>query len=370
MKLRAEWIADERRWRELQPSWDDVVRRSSNPSIYATWAFSEACWTHFARPLGDELAVVALFDEGKLVGLAPFRIHRRRQLGLLTVRELTRLAAWESDRVPPLVCTASEAECARALSACLEAQASRWDSFRLLEADPEWEVVRHLRGWASQARGIRVLLEPTEPSPYLDLTPGWEAVLHAFSKVRRAELRRSQRALSAAGEWAFEVEEGDGMTEALARYVDVESRSWKPAAGQGIAKNERTLAFYRDLLPRLAREGRACISLLCLGDRRVAAMVDLVLGHTVWGAQKTYDQEVARFSPGNFLEALVLERWTKRGAHSYELQAQYVSDKGRWTRLSHPNARLTVYQLRSARQYAVLPRAWLRRPSSAQRGNG
>jgi hypothetical protein len=153
------------------------------------------------------------------------------------------------------------------------------------------------------------------------------------------------------------------MTEALARYVDVESRSWKPAAGQGIAKNERTLAFYRDLLPRLAREGRACISLLRLGDKRVAAMVDLVLGNTVWGAQKTYDKEVARLSAGNFLEALVLERWTRRGARSYELQAQYVSDKGRWTRLSHPNARITLYQLRSPRQYAVLPRAWLRRPS-------
>ncbi len=370
MKLRAEWIADERRWRELQPSWDDVVRRSSNPSIYATWAFSEACWTHFARPLGDELAVVALFDEEKLVGLAPFRIHHRRKLGFVVVRELTRLAAWESDRVPPLVCTGPEAACARALSECLEAQARRWDSIRLLEADPEWEAVRQLREWASNAGGMRVQLEPTVPSPYLDLTPGWEAVCQAFSKVRRAELRRSQRALSAVGEWAFEVAEGEGMAEALTRYVDVESRSWKPAAGQGIAKNARTLAFYRDLLPCLASDGRASVCFLRLGDKRVAAMVDFVLGHTVWGAQKTYDKEAARLSPGNFLEALVLERWTGRGARSYELQAQYVSDKGRWTRLSHPNARLTVYQLRSARQYAVLPRAWLRRPSSAQGGNG
>ncbi len=360
MKIRAEWIADERRWRELQPSWDDVVLRSSTPSIYATWAFVEACWTHFARPLGDSLAVVALFEGETLVGLAPFRIHRRRKLGF-TVRELNRLAAWESDRVPPLLSVGPEAAHARALSDCLAAQASRWDSIRLLETDPDWATVRRLLEWASTARALRTELEPTEPSPYLDLTPGWQAVLQTFSKVRRAELRRSERALNAAGGWAFEVEEHESVGEALASYLEVESRSWKPAAGQGVAKNERTLTFYRDLLPRLAAEGRTSIGFLRLGEKRIAAMVDLVLGNTVWGAQKTYDRELARLSPGNFLEALTLERWTKRGARSYELQAQYVSDKGRWTRLSHSNARLAIYQLRTLRQRVVFPRAWLRR---------
>ncbi len=367
MALRTEWIGDEGRWRELQPSWDGVVLRSSMPSIYATWAYVDACWTHFARPLGDSLAVVALFDGEALVGLAPLRIHHRRRFGF-TIRELNRLPAWESDRVPPLLSPGPEAVHARSLCECLEAQADRWDSIRLLEADPDGVSVQHLREWAASARGLRLEVEPSEPSPYLDLTPGWQAVLQTFSKVRRAELRRSERALNAGGGWAFEVEEGEGIGEALASYVDVEARSWKPAAGQGVAKNQRTLAFYRDLLPRLAAEGRTSVSFLRHGDKRVAAMIDLVLGHTVWGAQKTYDRELARLSPGNFLERLTFERWTNGGARSYELQAQYVSDKGRWTRLSHGNARLAVYQLRTLRQRVMFPRVWLRRRAVGRPG--
>ncbi len=349
MTLRAEWITDEERWRELQPCWDGVVLRSATPSIYATWAFTEASWTHFARPLGDSLAVVALFDGESLRAVAPLRISRRRRLGL-PVRRLAKLAAWEADRVPPLVCAGLEPECARAFAECLEAEAGRWDWIDLDELDPEGETARRLSEWASAARDKRCRLDLEPPSPYLDLSPGWEEVERGFGRHRRKELRKYQRLLGEAGPWAVDVEEGASVPPALDRYLEVESRSWKSGAGKGTARNERTLAFYRDLLPRLAAEGRSRISFLRLGSQDIAATVEFALGTTVWGVQKTYDAAAARFSPGNCLALVALEQWARAGIRSYELQGLYLDDKGHWTQLAHPRVRLRIQQRRSWRQ--------------------
>jgi CelD/BcsL family acetyltransferase involved in cellulose biosynthesis len=357
--LRAEWISEEGRWRELEPQWDALIRGSATPSVFGTWAFLEACWTHFARPGGNDLAIVALLSGDTLVGAAPMRVSRGRQFGL-PVRRLARLARWEADRVPALFCLGPrEAECLRAFRDCLEAHADLWDYLGLVETDPQSSLMHELSAWAASTPWLREEVQSTAPSPYVDLSRGWEETQREFTKQRRAELRRSRRALDSAGPWDFEFVTGPEIAEALERYRELEARSWKRKAGQGIGKSDRELAFYRGVVPRLARDGRAQISFLRLAGRPIAGMIDFALGKTVWGSQKTYDSDHSRFSPGNFLEAAVLERWAREGARSYELQAQFLGDKGRWTRLSRPNVLFRTTQMRSLRHRLLFPRAWL-----------
>jgi CelD/BcsL family acetyltransferase involved in cellulose biosynthesis len=188
------------------------------------------------------------------------------------------------------------------------------------------------------------------PSPYLDLSEGWDAVRQGFGRHRRSEVRHQLRLLDSAGEWKVEVQEGQSSAQILASYLEVEARSWKPAAGQGIARSQATQAFYRDLLPELGREGRVVANFLCLNGRRIAAMMEFVLDGTVWGVHKAYDAESARFAPGNCLANICLERWAKQGMKSYELLGLFLEDKSHWTHLSRPNTRLRIHQLRSLRQ--------------------
>lgn len=357
--LRIEWIARESRWRELQPAWDDLVRRSATPSIYSTWAFLEATWTHLARPRGDELAVMAFFDGDTLVGAAPFRIRRRRSV-LLPARCLTPLAGWEASRVPPAFGFATDSELGAALSAGIETHARRWDWLEVDDVDPESDVLWRLAEWASHGRRLRLEIEPRPPSPYVDLSRGWEGVQQEFGRRRRSELRRYLRALDKAGEWRVDKEMGPSIGEALTGYLDVESRSWKPQAGQGVARNDQTRSFYRALLPTLASEGRVAIHFLRLRERRIASMIEFVLGDTIWGAQRTYDAQARRLAPGNCLASMVLERWANQGMRAYELLALFLEDKRHWTKQSHPNVRLRINQLRSVRQRVAFLRTWLR----------
>jgi CelD/BcsL family acetyltransferase involved in cellulose biosynthesis len=346
---RHEWITEESRWRELRPQWDEMVRRSPVPSIYCTWSFLEASWVHFARPKGDRLAVIALFEGEKLAGAAPLRVRRHRILGL-PVRRLIHLATREANRVPPLVGSGVEAELAGALRTALEANPRHWDWIDLDDVDPDSVVVRCLGEWASGSGRHRLELVSQPPSPYLDLSEGWDAVRQGFGRHRRSELRHQLRLLDSAGEWRVEVQEGQSTAEILASYLEVEARSWKPAAGQGITRSQATQAFYRDLLPELGREGRAVASFLWLNGQRIAAMIEFVIDGTVWGVHKAYDAEAARFAPGNCLANMCLERWAKQGMKSYELLGLFLEDKSHWTHLSRPNTRLRIRQLRSLRQ--------------------
>jgi hypothetical protein len=320
--LRVEWVTEESRWRELAPGWDELVAQSAEASIFATWTFLDACWTQFARPLGDRLAVAALFDGDRLVGAAPLRMSRRRRFGF-PIRRLAQLGGWESDRAPFLFSAGRDAEAIEALRASLEAQENAWDVLELREVDPESAAAGEILSWASARRGHQVALEPMPPSPYVDLSEGWEAARARFGRSLRKNLRRHLNELGDPSRWSFDVVEGAGIGSALEEYLVLEDRSWKGKASQGVGKNERNVLFYRHLLPRLAEKGRACVSFLRLGGRE--------------------------------------------GLTTFELQARFLESKRRWTPLVHANACLTVVQLRTLRHKLVFPGTWLRSLSLRRR---
>lgn len=366
MTLRVEWVTEESRWRELAPGWDELVAQSAEASIFATWTFLDACWTQFARPLGDRLAVAALFDGDRLVGAAPLRMSRRRRFGF-PIRRLAQLGGWESDRAPFLFSAGRDAEAIEALRASLEAQENAWDVLELREVDPESAAAGEILSWASARRGHQVALEPMPPSPYVDLSEGWEAARARFGRSLRKNLRRHLNELGDPSRWSFDVVEGAGIGSALEEYLVLEDRSWKGKASQGVGKNERNVLFYRHLLPRLAEKGRACVSFLRLGGRPLSGAIQWRFGPTATGAQVTYDATDARFSPGTVLKSLCIERAAREGLTTFELQARFLESKRRWTPLVHANACLTVVQLRTLRHKLVFPGTWLRSLSLRRR---
>jgi CelD/BcsL family acetyltransferase involved in cellulose biosynthesis/ribosomal protein S18 acetylase RimI-like enzyme len=353
--VHARWIGDPEEWRAARGGWDDLVTGSERPSVFSTWDFLESCWLCFARPLGNRLAVVAAEDGGRAIAVAPLRVSRRRRFGI-PLRRLSPLAAWESDRPPWILPRGREKECARAILAVLQRQADRWDYFELDATDETGPLADAVREWARSWPGLRLLVDPAPPSPCIGLTAGTDP-LAALAARSRKSVRRCRRQLEERGPIALEVFEApDEMERALAAYLDVEGRSWKRGAGQGVGKDRRNQAFYRALLPRLAAQGRAVVAFLRQGERRLAANIDFRLGSTVYGSQTTYDRDYARYSPGNVLMALALEWYAARGVSEYELFARFPENKRRWAGPAHARAsvRLRVLQLEGPRRWLTL----------------
>ena len=372
--VEARLVRDPAEWARLRDSWDGVVTGAERPSPFATWDFLECSWLRFARPKGHALAVVALHEAGRLIGFAPFQLATRRKLGL-PLRRLSLLASWEADRVPPLVHPPDRgAECAAAVIACLEEHGRDWDQLSLREVSPEDPLGLALEAWSGRG-GRRLVPEPASPSPYALLEPGAEHGVKDLGSATRKSLRRYRRKLESAGPCGLEVfETPEHMEHALATYIDLEDRSWKRGEGQGVGKNESNHAFYTELLPRLARDGRAVVSFLMQGGVAVAGAIDLRLGEAAYGSHATYAESAAALSPGNVLNALLFEWHAAHGVRRYELYALFLGNKMRWASGTWENRHLDVYQTRGLRRSLLFApgrlKAMLAKPKPGASGPG
>jgi CelD/BcsL family acetyltransferase involved in cellulose biosynthesis len=340
-----EWIDRPERWLELRGLWDDAVAATASPSIFATFDFLEACWTHFALPYRNELAVLALWDAGRLAGFAPLRLSTRRPYGVPR-RKLSMLSDWESDRAGVAFPAGREKDCTVEMLRFLADHKRRWDVLKLREVTPDGGVARGLAEGCPAEEDLSLLGEDGSPSPFVPLEGlTWDEYLSRLGARTRKNVRRYLHHLEAGGGYALETfDRAEDMERALDLYLGIEARSWKRPAGQGIGKDARNEGFYRDLLPRLAHRGWTSISFLRFRNRRIAALIEHSMNGVVYAAETTFDEETAPLSPGAALQALCLERRMELGAREYELFAMFLKDKLRWTSHVRHNRDFVVEQ--------------------------
>ena len=360
MTLTVEWLEDPQRWSELRDPWDLMAERSAWPTIYATWDFLDCCRLHFA-PRRSRLAIAVVREGRQAVGFAPMLITQRQRFGL-PMRQLGLLASWEADRAPLVVTAGREGECIEALLAAIAKRARDWDYLQLNELAPEAPLVAALRGWATAARGFRLVESHPSPSPFINLETDVDGWLASLGASTRKSFRRYQRQLEALGRCELEMcDAPETIGPALERYLEIEDRSWKRGAGQGVAKDQRNRAFYRDALPRLAARRRGAVALLTVDGKPIAGNIELWLGRVGYCPQTTFDPEFARYSPGNVLQVMTLRWHHARGIKEYGLFGRFLENKRRFTQDFRANLNLRVLQMRSPRHWILFTPGLLRR---------
>jgi CelD/BcsL family acetyltransferase involved in cellulose biosynthesis len=356
-----EWIERPERWRELRDVWDGVVARSAEPSIYATFDFLESSFNHFALPHRSELAILVLWEGGRLEGFAPLRLSQTRFYGV-TVRKLSLLNDWEADRAPLVFPAGKQEECALAMFSFLSQQSWRWDFLKIRQVSPAGDVARGVSRWCHDHKNLVLLERDRSPSPFVPLAGlSWELYLAGLGARTRKNVRRLLHHVDGEGGHLEVFEEPGRMGLALDLYLDLEIRSWKRQAGQGVGKNSRNAAFYRDLLPRLAADKRASVSFLKVGHRRVAALIEYRFEDSVYAIQTVFDDQAAISSPGAALQALCLKRWIGAGARDYELCANFLEDKLRWTSHLRENREVVIQQRSRPRHWFLFGPGAIRR---------
>lgn len=356
-----EWIERPERWRELRGEWDGVVGRSAEPSIYATFDFLESSFTHFALRHQDELAILALWDGRRLEGFAPLRLSQTRSSGV-TARKLSLLNDWEADRAPLVFPPGREEECTLAMFSFLAQHSGRWDFLKIRQVSPDGGVARGVSRWCHEHKNLVLLERDRCPSPFVPLAGlSWDLYLAGLGARTRKNVRRLLHHVEGEGGHLEVFEDPGRMGLALDLYLDLEVRSWKRQAGQGVGKNSRNAAFYRELLPRLAAGARAAVSFLKFRDRRVAGLIEYRLGDSVYAIQTVFDDQAARSSPGAALQALCLRRWIGAGARDYELCANFLEDKLRWTSHLRENREVVIQQRGRPRHWLLFGPGAIRR---------
>ncbi len=216
-------------------------------------------------------------------------------------------------------------DAARALDSVRE----EWDALWLCGLAPDSELFQRLA--MSLGRDLRLFVGPATHRHVADLEGGVHGFLGRRSRRLRKSLRVSRRRAEEVGiTWQW-IENALGEAERLelyARLVDVDDRSWKGRASEGISAGG-LWAFYDRMTARLAPRGRLRAAIATLDGQDVAMGFGALFGDTFRGLQMSYDDRFRSLGLGNLVQLQLVERLCAEGVRWYDLGTD-MDYKQRW----------------------------------------
>ncbi|WP_259961870.1 GNAT family N-acetyltransferase [Tsuneonella litorea] len=290
-----------RPWRAFgdDSGWDALADRAAEPNPFAERWFVQAGLEAIGR--GEQPLIAAFESGGKLAGLIPLA----RSLAYEGY-PLPHIANWRHANAflgTPLVAAGHEHAFWRALLGWADAHAgiALFLHLDLLPTgEPLFAALRDV--CLVDARPAAVVHRHERAALQSDLAP--EAYFEAaMSGKKRKELRRQFARLSELGALSFERrDDAEGIEPWCDTFLALERAGWKGAEGSALACNPATDRFFRTVLRRAATHGRLERLALTLDGRPVAMLANLIVPPGAFSFKTTYDEGLARFSPGVLLQ--------------------------------------------------------------------
>lgn len=177
-----------------------------------------------------------------------------------------------------------------------------------------------------------------------DIRDSLDDFLERRSAKMRHNLRRGARKADEQGiryEWIEAVAEAD-VDALYERILRVEERSWKGKAGTGILDGGMN-AFYRLMLPRLARRGALRVLFATLNERDVAFVFGGIFDDIYRGLQVSFDDDYRELGLGNLMQMGMIERLAAAGVARYDLGSE-LEYKSRWAEDTHVTTTLWLWR--------------------------
>lgn len=266
----------------LAEEWDVLAEDvGAGPFQRPGWLIS--WWRAFGS---GRLRVLALRDQGRLVGLVP--LSQRR--GVL--RSLTNA---HTPEFGPLV---EEPYTLQLVSALFELRARRITMAYLAPYRPSLDDYQCV----AEQRQYRLMCRPFEQSPYVLIDGDWEAYERGLNGKLRADLRRRRRRLEEQGDVSVELHDGRANLEALLdEGYRVEASGWKGKEGTAIISVPETRQFYTDVARWAASRGWLRLGFLRLNRIALAFEYAIQEGGAYYRVKGGFDPEYRSFSPGKLL---------------------------------------------------------------------
>jgi CelD/BcsL family acetyltransferase involved in cellulose biosynthesis len=371
--LASEVITELSKLDPLQAEWDELAVASQLPLM------SPACvmawWRHLAPPAAEP-RMVAVRDDGTLVGLAPFYVDLAGRGGRLGLRlPGIELAAG----LAPLAAPGHRQAVAGALAEAL-ADSSLCPDLVALEGMPlvaDW--ARTLReAWPGRRRPASRRYQVSGcPTVSLQET-SFDAWLSAKSSSFRREMRRARRQFTAAG-GTTRSSTLDTLRSDIDVFVRLHGSRWEDRGGSSfVGLGARLPAVLNDIGQTLLnQEGRFRLRLLEVEGEPISAQLFLAAGPRVLYVNAGWDDRFANLKPSAVGLLAVIEDAFERGEdrvdlglgeQRYKLRFADGNDPVAWTILIPAGMRLPVTLLRTApmRGRATLKNMLKRRLSEKQ----
>jgi CelD/BcsL family acetyltransferase involved in cellulose biosynthesis len=339
--LTLERIEDASRFAALSAEWDALLANSDAASVFLTWEWMHAWWSHLGR--GRRLRLLTVRQDGQLVAVAPLALAGPRLSRLVPFRTLQLLGSGVagSDYLDVVLARDAREESLRGLAAALGRERFMLDLGRLAPGAAlatELSAQLQRQGWSGREA-------KRETCPFIPLAGHtWESYLALLGSAHRYNVQRRLRNLHRRHQVELvtvhtEAERG----EALARLIALHEARWRGRGRSEAFSSPALVAFHQDFTRRALARGWLRLLELRLDGRAVAALYGLLYRGTFSFYQSGFDPDFARDSVGLVMMALAIRRALEEGAAEYDLLHGDEAYKSSWARAARAVTTLELY---------------------------
>jgi CelD/BcsL family acetyltransferase involved in cellulose biosynthesis len=281
---------------------------------FYSWDWFYHSWIHFAKPDGQELFVVAVYDENKLIGILPL-VRRMRKSSGISYRLLSFCNVGMMPRNTLYSDSHHEPETVyHAAWNHLFANRPHWDMLELANI-PDTSPFHKFILDSDHAKGYALIQNKGFIAPYIELTGTLEDYLKSLSKGTRKDLRKHVEHFekSDSSHSVRFYEKPEEIAEGLKHLDTVHSNSWK-----GDYSSAHFPQFYQEVTPLLATRGEVKVVIAFLDDVPIGAGYMLCKNGVYYGCIRDYDQKYKEYAPGILLLDYQLEHLLHEGGKIFD----------------------------------------------------
>jgi CelD/BcsL family acetyltransferase involved in cellulose biosynthesis len=182
---------------------------------------------------------------------------------------------------------------------------------------------------------------------WVDIAGSFEDYWAARGKNLRQNMRKQRNKLQADGV-SIEmrvINDPNELCDAISRYGELESRSWKAQEGTAIRADNDQGRFYTALFTAAAEKGEAVVYEYLFDGKTVASNLCLRRGGTMVILKTTYDESIKAFSPAFMLnEELIQTLFAEQQVQRLEYYGRVMEWHTRWTDKQRTLYHLTTFR--------------------------
>jgi len=294
-------------WSEIEKirtEWDALVDQTSYPTTYSTFNFCVYGWSHFHKDDSSPF-VVTVRDNGKLVAVFPLR----REISYVYKIKYTLLQplhTTETDKPYPLIANSFEQASWHAFSDCLKAHKGTWDILYWPEIPDQLHGVELIQQAFLNIKPYTVETHADVFGPILNLDQTWEEFRAKHRKLRKAVARINNKLEGGVHLKVYRTPAE--IDTAIEIYSSIENSGWK-AGKIGVARNDISRNFYRDLAGEMSKNDQIRIGVLYHGTTAISAEIAYTCGNRVFFSHGTYDPAYKDVSPGKISTGLFIKEF-------------------------------------------------------------
>jgi|GEM_PF-5542875 len=329
----------------LEKEWDALLEECPYRELYLRHDWVDHWCRHFAKRI--DLHVLLIEDDGRLIGVAPLMITKKR-VGSLTVRKLGFLINGCSVRSNLIVPPRHAKKALGALAHYLRETESGWDLAVLHGISERSALLEGLYRAFEEEKGFIVLPPVSWENAFISLEGDWETYLKSRGRHIRKRLPPPERGVNSTAKLIlrhhFAVAEIESV---MAEIFDVERRSWKVAEGETMSSREGFRDFYMEAVRRYAQNGAWRAWILAFEGKPVASVFGFLDRGVLYAEKQSYDAAYAELSPGKVvLRALVEDSFHEKTVKEVDLD-QKTPHLEAWATGNRRYGELTVYPRRA-----------------------